>query len=196
MSTVAAATIASPIYQAGETMALADLSTQSGLGVVLPAGKWVCLGLVLPVASGSEDNNRILYLALRLVQVCTGEHAAGICDGTNTDGHLQSLDADGQKSGIYVAFGLYVDAQLFSADFAREFADGKLEAINPGKQRANVCAFDSVYALLALNPWLCEMLALGGALTMRDEENSGAKAIRTLQCCVFTAIFGEASCME
>jgi hypothetical protein len=107
-----------------------------------------------------------------------------ICDGINTDVHLQSLDADGQptiqKSGIYVAFGLYVDAQLFSADFSRELADGELEAINLGKQRANVCAFNSNYALLALNPGLCELLALGGALTVRDEENSRANTMRAL----------------
>ena len=43
MSTVAAATLAWPKYQTGEAMALVDLSTQSGLGVVLPVGKWVCL---------------------------------------------------------------------------------------------------------------------------------------------------------
>jgi len=144
----------------------------------------VCLGLVLSVASGNEDSNRIHYLALKLVQIGTREYAACICDGINTDGHLQSLDADGQptiqKSGIYVAFGLYVDVQLFSADFAKELADGELESINLGKQRVNVCASNSIYALLALNPGLCELLALGGALTVHDEENSGANAMRAL----------------
>jgi hypothetical protein len=69
MSTVAAATLASPKYQAGKTIALADLSTESGLGVVLPAGNWVCLGLVLSTASGNKNNNRVQEEELHLFKL-------------------------------------------------------------------------------------------------------------------------------
>ena len=91
---------------------------------------------------------------------------------------------------------MWTSAQLSSADFARELADGELDAINLREQRASVCAFNTVYALLALNLGLCELLALGGALIARGEENSGVKTMRALQYCMSTAMFGEVSCME
>ena len=57
-------------------MALPDLAAQSSSDVALPVGKWVCLGLVLSTSSGSVDNDRVHYLALKLVQVGAGEYAA------------------------------------------------------------------------------------------------------------------------
>ena len=100
------------------------------------------------------------------------------------------------KDGIYLACGLHVDSQLFTYDFARKFSDGEVGSMNPGHQRANVCAFNTVYALLALNHGLCEMLALGGALSSAIDANSGAKAMVVLQYCLLDALFGPASGME
>ena len=200
LSLAAAAAMAWPAHKSGETMTLSELAATSGGDVALPVGKWVCLGLCLSTTSGLRDNNRTHYLALKLVKVGPDKYAVCVCDGIETEGQLHYLEAGANtgpcRSGIYVAFGLHVDSQLFSRDFARELTNVELVTINLGQQRANVCAFNTVYALLALNPGLCELLALGGALTVRDGENAGVKAMRALQYCMFGAWFDEASCME
>ena len=109
-------------------------------------------------------------------------------DAAVNDGHLED--------GIYVACGLHVDSKLFTCYFARECGDSEVESMNLGHQRASVCAFNTVYALLALNHGLCEMLALGGALSSAIDANSGAKAMVVLQYCLLDALFGPASGME
>ena len=184
LSLEAAAAMAWPAYRSAETMRLSELAATSGDDVALPVGKWVYLGLCLSWTSGLLDNNRTHYLALKLVKVGPDKYAVCVCDGIATSGHLHYLEAGDNggpcPSGIYVAFGLHVDSQLFSSDFARELTSVELLTMNLGQEEANVCAFNTVYALLALNPGLCELLALGGALTARDEENSGVKAMRAL----------------
>ena len=146
------------------------------------------------------DNNFTHYLALKLVKVGTDAYVVCVCDGIGTDGQLRHLETaanDGQlQTGIYVAFGLHVGVQLFTSNFARELTDDEMESMNLGQQRGDSCAFNTVYALLALNQGLCEMLALGGALTAANDNSSGAKAMSALQHCLLTAMFGPASGME
>jgi hypothetical protein len=196
VSTCGAAAMAWPGYKADERMQIADLRVESGLDIDLPAGEWVCLGLVLSLEPGTEKNDREHFFLLKLVQVGAGEYAVCICDGIDTNGKLEPLEGDALKldgDGVYVAFGLYVDSQLFTNDFARPLTGDELEKINLGKQRENSCAFNSVCALLALNRGLVEMLALGGALTAASADTIEARAMRTLQHCVF---FGKAEFIE
>ena len=175
------------------------MAATSGDDIALPAGKWVCLGLCLSITSGIADNNRTHYLALKLVKVGTDAYAVCVCDGVATDGQLRHLEAagnDGQlPTGLYVTFGLHVDSQLFTDDFAHEFSDNEVESMNLGHQRANVCAFNTVYALLSLNHGLCEIV-LGGALSAATNDSSCAKAMASLQYCLLVATFGPASGME
>ena len=163
----AAAAMAWPEYKAGRTMTLSELAATSGDDIALPAGEWMCLGLCLSTTSGVGDNDRTHYLALKLVRVGPGAFIVSVCDGIGTHGKLRELQTalnDGElEIGIYVAFGLYIDNQLFTVVFACKCSASELQSMNLGQQRANVCAFNTVYALLALNPGLCEMFALGGA---------------------------------
>ena len=196
----AAAAMAWPEYKAGETMTLSELAATSGDDIALPVGEWVCLGLCLSTTSGVGDNDRTHYLALKLVRVGPDAFTVCVCDGIGTDGKLRRVGGSSQwwgaATGIYVAFGLHVDSQLFTADFARECSASELQSMNLGQQRANVCAFNTVYALLALNPGLCEMLALGGALSAGGDDSNAARAMAALQHCVLTSLFGPANGME
>jgi hypothetical protein len=200
MPFAAAAAMAWPEYKAGETMTLSELAATSGDDIALPVGEWVCLGLCLSTTSGVGDNDRTHYLALKLVRVGPDAFTVCVCDGIGTDGILRELEAarvwGGAATGIYVAFGLHVDSQLFTPDFARECSANELQSMNLGHQRGNVCAFNTVYALLALNLGLCEMLGLGGALSAGSDDGNGARAMAALQHCVLTSLFGPANGME
>ena len=173
-----------PEYKAGQPMILSELTATSGDDVALPAGKWVCLGLCLSATSGIGDNNRTHYLALKWVKLSTDAYDVYVCDGINTNGQLRPLsaavNAGDLEDGIYVACGLHVDSQLFTYDFARKCSDIEVGSMILGHQRANVCAFNTVYALLVLNHGLCEMLALGGAISAATDASSGAKAMVAL----------------
>ena len=183
-------------------MTLAELAATSVDDVVLSACKWVCLGLCLSITTDIGDNDRQHYLALRLVKVDAGAYDVYVCDGISTNGELRlvsaAVNAGDLEDEIYVTCGLYVDSQLFTYDFARTCSDSEVESMNLGHQRANVCVFNTVYALLALNHGLCEMLALGGALSAATDAtcSSGAKAMLTLQYCLLDALFRPASGME
>ena len=103
-----AAAIALSEYTAGQTMTLSELAATGGEGV--------CLGLCLSTTSGVWDDDRTHYMAMKLVRVALDAFTVCVCDGFGTCGELRELEAALNAkqlgTGIYVAFGLYVDNQL------------------------------------------------------------------------------------